>query len=297
MSDKTFEMNSEEMKVRTRDWTKPILIAVLTALVVKLFFFEAFRIPTGSMENTLLPGDFLVVNKFGFGIKSPRYIPFTSIEIPQFTIIPPFAKLERGDIIVFRFPGNRDEIKPYENVNYIKRLIGLPGDTIQIKNRTVFVNGKIFPEPKTIKINKNFIIPEGQVNPSIFPKGAKFNEDNYGPIVVPKKGMKIKISPENIEQWLVFIEREGHKVEQRNGKIFIDGVQSNTYTVERNYVFVMGDNRNNSLDSRFWGFVPTDNIIGKAVMIYWSWDSNISIFDLPEKIKSIRWERIGKILK
>lgn len=296
MKEKALEIANEE-KAKTRDWTKPILIAVFTAFIVKLFFLEAFRIPTGSMENTLLPGDFLVVNKFGFGIRSPKYIPFTSIEIPQFTIIPPFANLKRGDIIVFQFPGNRDEIKPYENVNYIKRLIGLPGDTIQIKNRAVFVNGKLLPDPKTAKIDKSFIIPKEHINPSIFPKGAKFNEDNYGPIVVPKKGMKIQISPENIEQWLVFIEREGHKIEERDGKIFIDGIQSNVYTVERNYVFVMGDNRNNSLDSRFWGFVPVENIIGRAVMIYWSWDSNISILDLPEKIRSIRWERIGKILK
>jgi signal peptidase I len=284
----------DEENVNSMDWLKPIFIAVIVAFFVKTFVFEAFRIPSGSMEDTLLPGDFIIVCKFGFEVKTPKKIPFTNFEIPQATIIPRFSPIKRGDVIVFRFPGEKNEVKPREKVNYIKRLIGLPGDMVQIKDKVIFVNGERFKEPSTVKVNYEYVVPKGLENPYIFPEGSNFNEDNYGPIIVPYKGMSVKLDQGNLKRWKILIEREGHKIDVADGKIYIDGVQTDEYVIEKDYVFVMGDNRNNSLDSRFWGFVPTENIIGRACLIYWSWDSNIPLLNLTEKIKSIRWERIGK---
>ncbi|MCX7762248.1 MAG: signal peptidase I [Candidatus Kryptonium sp.] len=283
-----------EDQIQVKNWLKPLVIAIVAAIIVKTFVFEAFRIPSGSMENTLLPGDFIIVSKIGFPVKTPRYIPLTRIEIPQVEILPRFFELNHGDVIVFRFPGERNEIRASEDVNYIKRLIGLPGDVIKIKNKVIYINDKKFEEPPTVKVNYDFIAPEGLANPYIFPEGSDYNEDNYGPIVVPFKGMEIKLNSRNLKQWKIMIEREGHKVELVNDKVMIDGKEVESYVFKKDYVFVMGDNRNNSLDSRYWGFVPVDNIIGKASFIYWSWDSDIPIFNIFEKVKSIRWERIGK---
>ncbi len=293
--------DSQGEEVKTRGWLRPLLIALIVSIFVKTFIFDAFRIPSGSMEDTLVPGDFIIVSKIGFQIKSPKYLPFTNIEIPQVTLLPAFSKLNRGDVIVFKFPGEQDEVKSSENVNYIKRLIGLPGDIVQIKDKVVFVNGEKFKEPPTVKVNYQYITPKGLANPYIFPEGSDFNEDNYGPIIVPYKGMEIELNTRNLKQWEIMIKREGHEVEVRNEfegeKILIDGKETKKYIFEKDYVFVMGDNRNNSLDSRFWGFVPVENIIGRASFIYWSWDSNIPLLNLPAKIKSIRWERIGKRIR
>ena len=288
---------AEEDKVEAKNWFKPLIIAIIAAIIVKSFIFEAFRIPSGSMEDTLLPGDFIIVSKLGFPVKTPKYLPFTRIEIPQIEVLPQIYSLKHGDVVVFKFPGERNEVQASENVNYIKRLIGLPGDVVQIIDKVIYINGSRFPEPPSAKVNYEFITPRGLPNPYIFPEGSDFNEDNYGPITVPFKGMKIELNKENLKQWQIMIEREGHKVELADEKILIDGVEASDYVFEKNYVFVMGDNRNNSLDSRYWGFVPVDNIIGKASFIYWSWNSDIPFLNLPEKIKSIRWNRIGRKIK
>ncbi len=285
-------------EVEMSTWFRPLLIAIIIAVLVKTFIFDAFRIPSGSMEDTLLPGDFIIVSKIGFPVKTPEHVPFTNIRIPQVTMLPKLASLNRGDVIVFKFPGEKNEVKSSEHVNYIKRLIGLPGDVVKIRDKVIYINDKKFEEPSTVKVNYNFVVPKGLPNPIIFPEGSDFNEDNYGPIIVPYKGMEIKLNQKNIKQWKVMIEREGHEVEiGPDGKIFIDNVESTKYVIQKDYVFVMGDNRNNSLDSRYWGFVPVENIIGKAILIYWSWNSEISIFNLPEKFKSIRWERVGKRIR
>ncbi|CUS92717.1 signal peptidase I [Candidatus Kryptonium thompsonii] len=297
--EKTYEQFvSEPAEEKTSGWLRPLFIALIAALFVKLFLFEAFRIPSGSMEDTLLPGDFIIVSKIGFPVKTPSiHIPFAGIKISQFKILPLLSTLKRGDVIVFKFPGERDEIEASEKVNYVKRLIGLPGDVVQIKDKVVYINGSKFPEPPTVKVNYEFITPRGLPNPYIFPENSDFNEDNYGPIVVPFKGMEVELTEKNLKQWEIMIKREGHEVELNDGKVLIDGVEAKKYVFENDYIFVMGDNRNNSLDSRYWGFVPVDNIIGKAILIYWSWNSNIPTSNLPEKIKSIRWERIGKRIR
>jgi signal peptidase I len=198
-------------KSRIRENVEAILLAIVLALFIRTFIVQAFKIPSGSMENTLLIGDHILVNKFIYGIR----MPFTNQ-----TLIPVKVP-HRGDIVVFKFPGD-------PKVDYIKRVVGTPGDVVEERNKQVFVNGK--PEHNPYAIHKDpYTIP-----------AAYSPRDNFAPITVPP-----------------------------------------------NSLFVMGDNRDNSNDSRFWGFVTYDKLRGKAFMIYWSWDSD----DF-----SVRWNRIGKIL-
>src|SRR5437016_4100814 len=126
---------------------RSLIIAALIAIGIRSFFIEAFRIPTGSMKNSLLVGDYLFVNKLSYSFKTPKYIPFTNVKIPHFGINT--FSVKRGDVVVFEFPGNRDEEKPHDvNVNYIKRCIGIPGDTIEVRNKQVYVNGSPMKNPE-----------------------------------------------------------------------------------------------------------------------------------------------------
>lgn len=290
---------SKKKKSKPREYFDALVYAAVVAFLIKVFLFEAYRIPTGSMENTLLVGDFLLVTKFTYGATTPRNIPFTNVRIPYFRL-PAFKEPKIGDIIVFDFPGDRDEKQSPEVLNYIKRCVGLPGDTIQIINRVLYNNGKVIPNPPQAKFITN-VQPPNYGNPRIFPKGVSWNDDNYGPLRIPKKGDRLRIDSSNFEQWRVFILRENHdevKLTPDN-KLIVDGVvlDSNIYIVQRDYLFMMGDNRNNSLDSRFWGFMPKDNIVGEAFMIYWSWDANIPFTDFFRLIGSIRWDRIFKLIE
>ncbi len=282
-------------KKRFRDSIEGLIFAIIAALLLKTFVVEAFRIPTGSMENTLLVGDFLLVNKFIYGSKSPQYLPFTDLSIPYFQL-PPLRYPHRGDVVVFNWPGDRDEVKPPQPVDYIKRCIGTPGDTIQVVNRAVYVNGKLQPFPAGVKFDTYTILPKGYPNPQIFPEGSDFNEDNYGPVVVPKKGEIIHLDAADYIKWKIFIEREGNSCSLRSGTVFVDDKPASEYTVKNNYYFMMGDNRENSLDSRFWGFVPFKNIVGEAMIVYWSWNPDIPIYDIFAKMGSVRWNRIGMII-
>ncbi len=271
------------------------MLVIAAALLLKAFVVEAFRIPSGSMANTLIEGDFLFVNKFIYGIKSPRYIPYTTIKIPHFHL-PPFRQVRRGDVLVFAYPGDRDEVTPREIQSYVKRCVAVAGDTLEIVTKAVYVNGRELANPQYGKMEPINSGPRGVANPRIFPKGAPFNEDYYGPIRVPKEGDVIELTPENLDAWEVFIEREGHAVERQGRDILIDGKSATSYRVERDYLFVLGDNRENSLDSRFWGFLPKENIVGQALIIYWSWDQNLPLAS-ADKFHSVRWARIGTIVR
>jgi signal peptidase I len=149
-----------------------------------------------------------------------------------------------------------------------------------------------------MKFNSSRILPPEYSDERIFPPTSPFNEDNYGPIVIPHKGMRIELSPSSFKMWETFILREGHTAApDAGGKILIDGKPSATYVVQRNYLFGMGDNRDNSLDSRFWGFIPEENIVGTPMIVYWSWDSDISIFNIFQKIPSVRLGRLGTLIR
>jgi len=279
-----------------REYLEVILITVVVAFGIKIFIIDAYRIPTGSMENTLIAGDYILVNKFMYGPSTPRTIPLTGIEIPHVRF-PGLKKPKRGDVIVFKFPGERDEVEPSNNLNYIKRAIGLPGDTVEIRNRKVFVNGEPLPGLTTQRRSGRAIRPTGRNDLRIFPSGAPFNEDNYGPVYVPKRGDTLNINLHNILQWEVFLQRDGSEFEvTANGDIKINGIVSDQYIIKNNYYFTLGDNRDNSLDSRFWGFVPDRNIIGQALLIYWSW-YNEDTSDFLARFRDIRSERIGTLIR
>ena len=180
------------------EYTQAIVIALALALFIRTFFVQAFKIPSGSMIKTLLIGDHILVNKMAYGIRNP---------ITRNSWIG-FSTPEQGDVIVFIYPVDRSK-------DFIKRVIGVSGDVVEIRDKKVYVNGKLFPDPPGVQHTDPRILPA-----SIQPR------DNFGPEVVP------------------------------------DG-----------YLFVMGDNRDQSYDSRFWGFVPVRDVKGKAFIIYWSWDS------------------------
>lgn len=293
------EQNSAGHRPRRRlnDYAATVAATLVLAFFLKTFVVEAFRIPSASMENTLRVGDFLFVNKFIYGAETPKYLPFTNVEIPHVRL-PALLHPRRGDVIVFEYPGDRDETKPARNVNFIKRCIAVPGDTLLIRNKTVFVNNREFlPPAHSPHTPPSDFLPREAVD-MIFPRGSTFNPDYYGPIIVPFKGMVVDISNGSIEQWQTFIEREGHRVSADvTGMVTIDGAAAAEYVVERDYLFTMGDNRDNSLDSKYWGFVPEENIVGKAMFVYWSWDTSASAGSFADRISAIRWSRIGTLIR
>ena len=203
-----------------REYAEAIFIAFLLAIFIRTFIIQAFKIPSGSMEKTLLIGDHLLVSKFSYGIHVPNEIPFLNIQLFQDIVFFSGAP-ERNDIIVFKYP--RDETK-----DFIKRVIGLPGEILELKDQKVYINNNLIEDLHARHT--------AQPGTGVFP-----HRDNYGPMVIP----------------------DGH-------------------------VFVMGDNRENSQDSRFWGFLDIRKIRGKAQMIYWSWDRQASW---------VRFDRMGKILE
>lgn len=224
------ETRSEVKRVKKsalREYAEAIFFAIILTAVVRTFLIQAFRIPSGSMEKTLLVGDFLFVNKFIYG----AHVPFTDLSLPA------VRAPRRGDIIVFKYPES-------PNKDFIKRVIGTPGDRLEIRDKVVYINDHPLDE-RYVRFLDNRIRPRSFNQPAITPPGAG-NKDNFGPITVPP------------------------------GKLFM-----------------MGDNRDNSDDSRFWGFLDQDLIKGKAIFIYWSWDLDnrlLGFFPKP------RFERIGDLI-
>ena len=202
----------KKKKSGLRENIEAILVAIVLALFIRTFVIQAFKIPSGSMKQTLLIGDHILVNKFIYGVKVP-YL--------QTTIVP-ITNPKHGDIVVFKFP--EDPTK-----DFIKRVIAVAGDVVEVRDKQVYVNRKL--------LNHDFGI---HTDSYIFPSSVQ-PRDNFGPVVVPEKSL-----------------------------------------------FVMGDNRDQSYDSRFWGFVDLKALKGKALMIYWSWD---------KENFGVRWNRIGHLLK
>jgi len=266
-------------------------------IILNSFVFASFVVPTGSMEDTVLAGDFLFVNKFIYGGSTPRHIFYTNVRIPYFTV-PGFRNVRRGDVIVFEFPGLRDEVQPDEFHYYLKRCVALSGDTVEIRDRVLYVSGEQAPRPKYMQTAPRSPIPGYQADPRIFPRGKPWNEDNYGPLYIPGKGDTLHITEENFDGWRVFIQREGNEVRMSNdGSIIINGEQIEHYIVQRDYMFGLGDNRNNSLDSRYFGLIAEEMLIGSPMIVYLSWNPHIPIVNFIRKIGSVRWERFGRVIR
>ncbi len=347
-----------QRKSATREWVDAIIFAVIAATIIRTFFIEAYTIPTPSMEKSLLVGDFLFVSKVSYGARvpmTPLSFPFAHHTMPLiggksylewikvgYHRLWGFGSIKNNDVVVFNWPAENEGRPVDKKENYIKRCIGIAGDSINIVDRNVFINGKQteFPEHSQftyhVKTDGNgfnpailekmdireggptsdqgdyafnltkegvdklhnlnnvkgidpMIDPKGNFEDYIFPFDRRFgwNADNFGPLWIPKKGATIKLDSMNIAVYRKAIgEYENNKLEERDGKIFINGQETTEYTFKMDYYFMMGDNRHNSADSRFWGFVPENHIVGKAVFIWMSWDTNGSFFS------KIRWGRL-----
>ncbi len=350
-------------KSKTREWVDAIVFAVVAATLIRWLFLEAFTIPTPSMENSLLVGDFLFVSKMHYGARTPKtplQMPLTHqkiwgtdipsyvdwIQLPQYRL-PGFSDVERGDVVVFNYPIEHQYPTDLKT-NYIKRCIGTPGDVIEVKDQQVYIDDEVYPDPPGVQyrylaqtnqamnprifskydlqshdVNRTSdpniyaldLLPEmadelaeqpfvaslnsagptkDQVSTGIYPreKANEWNANFYGPLEVPAEGMQIELTEENITKYEYVIKYyEGHeRVERRDGQLYVDGEAMATYTFTQDYYFMMGDNRHNSLDSRFWGFVPADHIVGKAFFIWLSIDAEESFFS------KIRWSRLLNLI-
>jgi len=399
-----------------REWVDAIIFAVVAATIIRTFIFEAYTIPTSSMESSLLVGDFLFVSKVAYGPKVPNTpiaFPFVHHTLPfaQFTKsylewiklpyyrFPGFGDVNRYDAVVFNYPSGdtvvleqqnrdyygivreeertmkerhgekyrqgmgREKIWNEYNVvarpvdkreNYIKRCMALPGDTLQIIDKQVYLNGaqafnpenmqfayivtvrglskrelndlfetnniraeeaysipnspnrfviqtnsatanKIATNPKILSVNTINYYGD-RPNPDVFPFDTlnyPWNKDNFGPLVLPKAGVTVGLNSKNIALYRKIINTyENNDLTEIDGKIFINGQESHKYTFQQDYFWMMGDNRDNSADSRFWGFVPNDHIVGKAVFVWLSLDKNKGLFD-----GKIRWNKCLRVVK
>lgn len=359
---KPVEKKPKEKKGFLREWGDAILFAVIAASLIRWATFEAYTIPTPSMEKSLLVGDFLFVSKLHYGARTPMtplQVPLThqtiwgtnipsysdAIQLPSYRL-PGFSEVENGDVVVFNYPP--EEQHPADlRTNYIKRAIGVAGDSLEIRDLQVYINGKPMDAPaglqykyfigtdtqlsqdffldqdislrEVVPVQGGYLIdatPEiayqlkglsfikdvqvlkeepGVANPEVFPFAPsvyEWNKDNYGPIYIPEEGATVAITPETLPFYeRIILEYEHNEnAEVREGKLYLNGKEANQYTFKQDYYFMMGDNRHNSLDSRFWGYVPEDHIVGKAVMIWMSTDQYKSGFD------KIRWNRLFDVI-
>ncbi|MFA6949475.1 MAG: signal peptidase I [Lentimicrobiaceae bacterium] len=385
-------------KTATREWIDAIIFAVIAASIIRMFMFEAYTIPTSSMEKSLLVGDYLFVSKLSYGPKVPNTpiaFPFVHHTLPltQFTKsyvewvklpyyrFPGLTTIKNNDVVVFNYPDGDtvalkvqnqsyyDLVRRYsrqrvwgdkesfgdivarpvdKRENYIKRCIGIPGDKLEIKDQVVYINDKptILPvqsqytylvrtdgsriNPKAleklgvtedvlmaqqdefeitltnesveklkgfvnVKEVKKMIQPKGFWQNYIFPFDSAYpwNVDNFGPIVIPKAGQTVKIDSQNIVLYERIIKvYENNNLEISGNQIIINGKPETTYTFKMDYYWMMGDNRHNSADSRFWGFVPKDHIVGKAVFVWLSLDNNKTLFN-----GKIRFNKLMRTIK
>jgi signal peptidase I len=366
-------------KSKLREWVDAIAFAVVAATLIRWLIMEAYTIPTPSMENSLLVGDFLFVSKFHYGTRTPKtpiQLPLThqkiwftdipsysdAIQLPQYRL-PGISSVKRNDVVVFNVPPKElNDGKDYPvdlKTNYIKRCVAIAGDTLQITDRQVIVNGKeevnppmmqfsyvviasdeindriiekykiseieIIDRPSDGVVYQMFITPKiadelkampfikdvkiatyntgtgfgtrtpATVESNIFPDATHFpwNGDFYGPLVIPAEGMTVTIDSNTLVTYGKVITLYDHNEDAtiENNKLYIDGKEVTSYTFKQNYYFMMGDNRHNSLDSRYWGFVPEDHIVGKGFFIWLSLDKNANFFN------KIRWNRFFKLIR
>ncbi|MGG7036792.1 MAG: signal peptidase I, partial [Flavobacterium sp.] len=358
---------------KTGDTISSLLFAIVVATLVHTYVMQPYTIPTSSLEKSLLIGDFLFVSKFHYGARTPMttvaapmvhdtlpviktksYLSWP--QLPYFRF-PAFEKIEKNDIVVFNWPADtvykffdtsgRSVVKPIDKKsNYVKRCQGTPGDSLQIKDGIVYINGKelILPErakpqysyyityDKNTPIDFEYILKkinftervagfkdeardtiylsaltsEGvetlknvpgiksvsrviskQPETNIFSHNPNWNTDNLGPIYIPEAGKTVVLNKETLSFYKRIIDvYENNDLKVEGNDIYINGKKATSYTFKQNYYWMMGDNRHNSEDSRYWGYVPEDHIVGKPVFIWMSWDSN------GAGINKIRWERL-----
>lgn len=294
----TTKKHTTETSKKVYENIKSIFFTVLLVMFISSAVVEGSLTPTPSMEGTIKVGDRMFINKFVFGASTPTYIPFTDIELPYFRL-PAFREPERNEILVFRYPGELNQLKDDKVEFWVKRCIGTPGDIVEIRDKVIFVNGEQFPIPPHIQYKNQPIKQKGSKNTMIFPSGNSWNEDNYGPLRIPGKGDLVELNVDNIEQWRTLINREHGRnvVDVKDSQIYIDGIEAENYEVKEDYYFMVGDNRDDSYDSRFWGYVPRENIVGTPLIIFWSWDSDIPFYNVIDKIGSIRFDRLAKLVK
>lgn len=370
-----------------REWFDAALFAIVAATLIRTFFFEAYTIPSASMEGTMLIHDYLFVSKLAYGPRvpmTPLAVPLVHNSMPFFGgksysdavkwgyhRLPGFGHIERNDVVVFNGPDGDSAIaenpeKDYyqtcrvegwstinsqfhivthpvdKKENLIKRCVGMPGDVLEVKHAIVYINGTpntLFPHAKqyyivqtngmppmvddniqliqrinqttyvynlencqvdVIKKATNVVAANlyegdtlGQVpnHPGnwVYPLDTvnfKWNRDNYGPMTIPKEGVTVNLTPQNIALYRRVIGNyEGNTLVEKDGKFIINGKEATSYTFKMDYFWMMGDNRHESLDSRYWGFVPIDHVVGKAWFVWLSYG--------PEgMIKDMRWKRL-----
>ncbi len=304
-------------------WVRILLGAIVFALALRVLAFEAYRIPSTSMEDTLLVGDFVLVSKLHYG---PRVLGRR---------LPGVDGPDRGDVAVFNYPpGLPADVAA--RVPYIKRIVGLPGDTIRIRDKGVVAGGAAVPAPADgrrlwrlrgrlptsealaavgldgrvqragpgawvasatpaeasalgaldgVEEVTPYLRPPGDGS-AAFPAARRYSLDDYGPIVIPARGTTVRLDDTSWPVVRTLIERfEGHTAERTAEGFAIDGRPAEAYTFAQDYYFVLGDSRDDSADSRTWGFVPFDHVIGKALGVYFSWD---------DEAGRPRWGRIGR---
>jgi len=350
-------IHEKKKKGVLREWGEALLFAVIFMTIVRTLFFDLFRIPTPSMEKNLLVGDYIFVSKLHYGTRTPITlgIPFTQIHLKNlelpWTRLPGFSEVKRGDALVFNWPADPSGRLIDRKMHYIKRVVGLPGETIEIKDKIVSVNGApfalgegmqqewlVFKEDPAATLNRRvqqdfditavnrtnnprvdrmvgtsiaaekvgelsivnrvepLVMPSnGHYSAHMYPAGKGYSPDNYGPVTIPRGGQTVTLTHENWPVYEPVIQRYESSVVRRDQerRFMINGEYEDQYTFEQDYFFVMGDNRDNSEDSRYWGFVPMDHVVGKAVLVYFSWDAEGS----PPIVGQVRYGRLGSPIR
>lgn len=385
---KKVDTTPKKKKSFIREWVDAAVFAIVAASIIRIFLVEAYTIPTGSMEGSLLVNDYLFVSKVSYGARTPMTplaVPLVHNTLPFFNCksytelvqwgyhrLPGLGHIERNDVVVFNFPAGdtvalevqQDQdyyalLRNYNNdrefvknnftvlsrpvdkkENYIKRCVGIPGDTIEVRGGYLYIGNKLsvqYPHSKmtyTIATNGQvsldefieeqdmnpdevnydpnskmylanlandqvaaikkmkgvlavapFVLAKNDTRDNAYPNDTanfKWNRDFYGPLVVPKAGQQVALTLQNIALYQRIIANYEHNdLAIKDGKIFINGKESTSYTFQMNYYWMMGDNRHNSADSRYFGFVPDDHIVGKAWFVWLSFGN-----------KGIRWNRL-----